>query len=221
MQLEYKMYRKPKYSISDTEMQALLKKYPFLRYRNVWTDKQLYHGKSQNIEHNYYKYWDNSGWEELWKMKYLPRLFKLYDTWDNAKKKAFRFHEVKEKYGTLRIYTSFDTGLEFVTETLSGWTCEFCGKTPREDGKRVIWTTSGWITNLCEDCVRKQIEANFDVKKIDIEKKLAEMKNVQEKPFGYTRYSKDILTTVLYKETEDGWLEKDKEIEETRIKDET
>ena len=50
---------------------------------------------------------------------------------------------------------------------------------------------------------------------------LAEMKNVQEKPFGYTRYSKDTQTTVLYKETEDGWLEKDKEIEEPRIKNET
>ena len=36
-----------------------------------------------------------------------------------------------------------------------------------------------------------------------------------------TRYSKDTQTTVLYKETEDGWLEKDKEIEEPRIKNET
>lgn len=213
--------RKCKFPISDNEMQVLLKKYPFLRYRNAWTGKQVFHGKSQNLETNYYKYWDGSGWEELWKKKYLPRLFKEYDTWSKADKKNFMFLDVKEKFGELRIYTNHSTNLEFIAESLSGWTCEFCGKTPRENGKRVIWTTSGWIMNLCEDCARKHIEANFDTKKIDVEKMLTKMKNVQEKPFGYTRYSKDTQTTVLYKETNDGWLEKDQEIEKPRIKDET
>lgn len=215
------MSNKAKFPISDIEMQVLLKKYPFLRYRHVWSGKQSFHGKSQNLETNHYKCLDGTGWEELWKKKYLPRLFKEYETWSKTEKKNFMFLDVKEKFGELRIYTTHSTNLEFIAETLSGWTCEFCGKTPREDGKRVIWTTSGWITNLCEDCARKQIKANFDTTKIDVEKMLAEMKNVQEKPFGYTRYSKDTQTTVLYKETEDGWLEKDKEIEEPRIKNET
>ena len=207
------MSNKAKFPISDVEMQALLKKYPFLRFRNVWSGEQIYHGKSQNLATNYYKYWDGSGWEELWKKKYLPRLFKEYDSWSKADKKSFVIIDTKEKFGELRIYTNHSTDLEYIAERISGWTCEFCGKEPREDGKRVIWTTSGWITNLCEDCARKQIEANFDTNKIDVEKMLFEMKDVKDKPFGYIRHAKDKTVTVLYKETDDGWLEKESETE--------
>ena len=42
------------------------------------------------------------------------------------------------------------------------------------------------------------------------------MKEIQERPFGYKRTDKDKITSVIYKETEDGWLVKDKEIVEDR-----
>ena len=216
-------YPDAKYPISDEEMLSLLHKYPFLRFRNVWSGEQTYHGKSKNLESNYYKYWDGYGWEDLWKNRYLPRLFAEYDTWDKETQKRFGFTQVKEKFGNLRIYTTFgsDKRLESIAEWLSEYICEYCGKETRtEEGKRVIWTTGGWITNLCEHCAREYIlrNAEGELSEADIQKYLNEMKCVQEKPFGYIQFGKDKNLRVSYKEI-DNWLEKDKE--EYIDKDET
>ena len=209
------MVNEPKYPISDEEMMVLLDKYPFLNYRAL-DNSFCYELEEERIQHNYYKEWDGSGWEVLWK-KYLSKLFEEYETWTPEDKELFRFQDVKEKYGELRIYTSFSSGknLEGIAESLSGWTCEFCGKEPREDGKRIIWTTGGWITNLCEDCAREYLEEHGFTGN-ELEEKLVEMKHVQERPFGYKRFSKDKTTTVTYKETPDGWLEIDAVVDEPR-----
>ena len=87
---------KAKYPIKDEELLALMKKYPFLRYHN-YKGQQMFHGKSKNLEVNYYNYWDGNGWEDLWKNRYLPRLFKEYDKMSKSDKKAFIFKEIKEK----------------------------------------------------------------------------------------------------------------------------
>lgn len=209
------MVNETKYPISDEEMKILLDKYPFLNYHAL-DNSFCYESEEERIQHNYYKEWDGSGWEGLWK-KYLSKLFKEYETWTQEDKELFRFQDVKEKYGELRIYTSFGSGknLEGIAESLSGWTCEFCGKEPRADGKRVIWTTDGWITNLCEDCAREYLEEHGFTSN-ELEEKLVEMKHVQERPFGYKRFSKDKTTTVTYKETPDGWLEVDTVVDEPR-----
>ena len=119
----------PRYPISDKDMLELLNKYPFLRYRDMVADKPIYYGKSKDLEYNYYKYWDGNGWEYLWKYKYLPRLFKEYDSWTESDKNHFRFLQVKEKYGSLRIYCSgySNKNLESIAESLSSYTCEYCG----------------------------------------------------------------------------------------------
>ena len=128
---------KAKYPIKDEELLALMKKYPFLRYHN-YKGQQMFHGKSKNLEINYYNYWDGNGWEDLWKNRYLPRLFKEYDKMSKSDKKAFRFEEIKEKFGQLRIYCpTTDEHLEFIATSLSKWICEDCGAEPRENGKRV------------------------------------------------------------------------------------
>ncbi len=60
-------------------------------------------------------------------------------------------HQVKEKFGALRIYS--EGGDEYVraminfTETLSAWTCENCGSQALEVGR-----TAGWIQCLCPEC---------------------------------------------------------------------
>jgi hypothetical protein len=41
-------------------------------------------------------------------------------------------------------------------------------------------------------------------------------KHIQEKPFGYKQYDKDFIKTVIYKETDDNWLEIDSETKEKR-----
>lgn len=205
-----------KYPITDENMLDLLRKYPFLKIRKLYGDgSNEYLTDEENIENNYYKIWDGSGWENLWKNRYLLRLFKLYDSWDNEKKQQFNFTDIKEKFGTLRIYTSVHTDdrLENIAENISKYTCTECGKEPRtKDGKRVIWTTGGWITNLCRDCVRKYVLENAvdELPEEIIEQYVDNMKNVQEKPFGYKQYDQDSVKEVIYKETPDGWLEVDK-----------
>lgn len=211
-----------KYPISNDRMAELLEKYPFLKHRYFWKlePDDVYTTVEENLEHNYYKYWDGTGWEDIWKNRYLPRLFKEYDSWDDDTKKKFYFSQVKEKYGTLRIYTSFssDNDLETIAEWFSEYTCAECGKEPHtKDGKRVIWTTRGWITNLCEDCARKYIEKGYDEDFIDenadINETLKSMMHVKEKPFGYIRFGKPHDRTVLFRETDDNWMEIDKVLE--------
>lgn len=208
----------PRYPISDKDMLALLHKYPFLYYQNPWSRKreQTYHGKSQNIEHNYYKIWDGTGWEYLWKYKYLPRLFETINRLPKDQQRAFKFEEVKSKYGTMRIYCMgfFNQRLEDIAEALSGYTCEYCGAEPRDEhGTRVIWTTDGWITNLCKNCATAYLREN-KVPEDKIEEELEEMKHVCQ-GFGYKQYSKHKCIEVNYKETPDGWLEKESEKEFT------
>lgn len=207
-----------KYPISDEKMLELLKKYPFLKHRKFWEQNptDVYDNDKDNIEHNKYKIWDNTGWEDLWKNRYLSRLFKLYDTWDDETKSRFYITDIKEKYGNLRIYTSFSTrdNLESIAMDLSKYTCAECGKEPRtEDGKRVIWTTGGWITNLCRDCVRKYVLENAvgELPEEDIQRYVDNMKHVQETPFGYLECCGGVTKKVTYKETPDNWLEIDKE----------
>lgn len=200
----------PKYPISGEAMLALLNKYPFLKFRKTYGScEPVYETDAEDIENNYYKYWDGHGWENLWKNRYLPRLFKLYDSWDDETKEKFCFTEIKEKYGELRIYTSVSTGedsLNEIASDLSSWICADCGAEPREEGCRVIWTTGGWITNLCEDCARKALETGL---RTSFDDQLDTMKNVKTKPFGYTVYRLGQETKVIFKETEDGWLERD------------
>lgn len=57
--------------------------------------------------------------------------------------------QVKEKYGTLRFYTTYETEemsqLISIAERKSAITCETCGKL----GKR---NNYGWVTTLCDEC---------------------------------------------------------------------
>lgn len=203
-----------KFPISDEKMLELLKKYPFLKMRNFWKAEpdDTFKTDEENIEHNKYKIWDGTGWEDLWKNKYLPRLFKEYDSWDEETKKHFFITDVKEKFGELRIYLSFysKNDLESIAGWLSNFTCQHCGAEPRENGRRVIWTTGGWITHLCRNCaIEHLLHERTNWSSVEIEKELNEMKEIAC-THGYKRFGKDGVTLVTFKETEDGWLEKDK-----------
>lgn len=192
----------PKFPVSDTEMLDLIKKYPFLKYKRIMSDlSDLYSSDEDNVKHNWYKVWDCSGWEELWKKRYLPRLFEWYDKQEEDIKKAFVFRDVKEKYGTLRIYNSHEGELEFIAETLSRFICSKCGTEPRdESGTRLIWQSDGWITHLCKDCAREEMPG-------------VHLDDVEIRPggFGYARWSREGTTEVEYEETPDGWLKKKSE----------
>jgi hypothetical protein len=59
-----------------------------------------------------------------------------------------KFDQIKEKYGTLRVYFSggdeYVKGLVSMAEAISGKICEVCGNKGKSSG-------GGWITTLCEE----------------------------------------------------------------------
>ena len=63
--------------------------------------------------------------------------------------KTFRFDQIKEKFGVLRVYhaggSEYMAGVVRMAEDISGSICEMCGQ-PGEQRK------GGWIKTLCDRC---------------------------------------------------------------------
>ena len=94
------------------------------------------------------------GWAKL-----LQPIFDYIENYNKDKEKAedkIEIFQVKEKFGTLRFYTSFYTddlrNLIREAEHESAYTCEFCGS------KEHIGYTLGWITVCCKECVTKMAQ---------------------------------------------------------------
>jgi hypothetical protein len=64
----------------------------------------------------------------------------------------FKFDQIKEKFGGLRVYYSggddFIRGLVRMAETMSYKTCEVCGNKGKPN-------KGGWISTLCDSCRSK------------------------------------------------------------------
>jgi hypothetical protein len=85
-----------KYSLSREEMIDLLKKYPFLVYRNVFSGEKSHDTLDEDIEYNQWTSWDGSGWEHIWK-RYLTYLFIEYDKLNEKAKQDFMISRYKRK----------------------------------------------------------------------------------------------------------------------------
>lgn len=88
------------------------------------------------------------GWFNLlWQL--CEKLDVLINQLPENTQKQFEVHQIKEKFGQLRFYTSFgnDDIYKAITEAeeLSGKICEECG----EPGKSC--TIRGWVRTLCEN----------------------------------------------------------------------
>lgn len=94
--------------------------------------------------------------------KIWNRWYKYSDKWQlksEYKKPPYNknrqviFVQVKEKYGTLRVYCNnadeYVCGLISMAEAMSNITCEECGST------KDIKKTKGWIKTLCGECFEK------------------------------------------------------------------
>ena len=94
--------------------------------------------------------------------------------------KEFQWVQVKEKYGTLRLYSNGAPGevlrLESKYDYVSGFFCISCGR------MNSPLLTDGWVEPLCEDCYNKRI---------DRQRQWHE-KNYKGSTFKYTPY-KDIM----------------------------
>lgn len=117
----------------------LCKRYPFLEPRNVWTDKVADH-------HYEWTEYDQipDGWRKAFGRKLIHELRKELKKTNYLYK--FRFSQIKEKYGTLRLYcmgaphTVHDILWKY--EKLSAQYCMICGKPGR-------LYQMGWWTSCC------------------------------------------------------------------------
>lgn len=77
------------------------------------------------------------------------------NSWPRKERIPLQIDQIKEKFGGLRFYyTGGDDrveGMVSLAERLSYSICEHCGST-----KNVTQIKGGWITTLCEDCMKKQ-----------------------------------------------------------------
>ena len=116
---------------------------------------------------------------------------------------------VKEKYGTCRVYWNSDTDkmheANAILEALSAFTCERCGKVTKDlFGRRIIWQTRGWISNYCQGCFTEVMLHND--KDAKIKKLLKTHKIVHPRHFCFSTLSKDKCVKKFYKDNDDGWL---------------
>lgn len=135
----------------------LAEKYPFLAPRNVWTDEI-----DGDYDYGYLLLTDYTGW---WKRFGIPLCEDLKNILirNNCLDK-FRFSQVKEKYGSLRLYDfgapqEWHTHL-FAWEYISAHTCMKCGAFP------ISMKDDGWIIPYCDNCWAK-IHPHDDINRKD------------------------------------------------------
>lgn len=130
------------------ENKELIEKYPFLLPRNVWSDEV-----AEDYDYTYTWLDDMPyGWREVYGLLICEDIVRCM----GDMVKDYRFCDIKEKWGSLRIYDNGATGelhdqfhkYEYLTEN----TCITCGKIG------VPMTNTGWMMPLCEDCYNKEAE---------------------------------------------------------------
>lgn len=129
----------------------LIKKYPWLQIRNIWTGELL--------DSEYYEFtWLDDlpdGWRKVFGLQMVEELDQLLKKANYQDK--YRISQIKEKYGELRWY---DNGvpmeiskeynkLLYKYEELSRHTCIVCGEPGEIDYKKY------WMMPLCNKCKRE------------------------------------------------------------------
>ena len=94
----------------------------------------------------------HKGWFDL--LKPIFEYVQEYNK-DKPEEEQNRFLQIKEKWGSLDIYTNFSTfkltKLIEEAEEKADHTCEECGST-ENIGVRL----NGWVTTMCLDCAKKE-----------------------------------------------------------------
>lgn len=89
------------------------------------------------------------GWNKL-----IIPILDYIDLYNSGHDDKIEILQIKEKFGGLRIYTSFSTPeldqLIDDAEEQSFKTCEYCGSTEN------VSQTTGWIKTLCSKCMREK-----------------------------------------------------------------
>lgn len=140
------------------ENKKLCEKYPFLLPRNSWSGKKITDGKGfwpgspDEIPKYDYEYTVLDEMPDGWRIAFGEQMCQeLKEALEKANKLDDYYPvQIKEKFGSLRWYTNFDTEetnkIVSKYEDLSAKTCIKCGKPATQ-------ITTGWISPYCDDCV--------------------------------------------------------------------
>lgn len=124
----------------------LVKKYPWLQCRNVWSGEKL----------GYDFIWIDDmpkGWKKAFGMKIVKEIDSVLGDFRNE----YQISQIKEKFGSLRWYDNgapseiYDKLCKIIDkyEEISKHTCMICGKHGEIDYKE------SWLSPLCNKCREK------------------------------------------------------------------
>ena len=133
------------------ENKALCEKYPFL----TWYGDPLFIGYNEDSA-DYNWTWEDEI-PDGWRKAFCPKM------WNELKRilvkhnylKEFRFTQIKEKYGQLRIY--FESCPEEVFDEVEAWANKYEDLSQNiciNCGRKSKYMTLGWITFVCKDCAK-------------------------------------------------------------------
>lgn len=136
---------------TTTQIKQIVEKYPYLAPHNAWTGKVV-----EEYDYSYTEMWSlPEGWHKLFLLlckELRPHIEKagLLNTW--------YFTQLKEKYGTMRVYTcntpkTIDHLIDLY-ECYSKYVCFVCGNDTR-------WETTGWVSYLCDKCAEMHAHATM------------------------------------------------------------
>lgn len=171
----------------------LVERYPFLLPRNVFTDKLI-----PDYDYEYTLYDEiNIGWQIGFGEFLLEDLREALVKNDYLDK--FRFTQIKEKYGYLRLYCN-GAPIEVYNvlqkyEFISEYVCIECGST-----HACIVDDYGWYLPLCKDCWDKKNKWREEKGRRVMSYETAVGKNICKLPDSYTieRYSMGEVKKIVH-----------------------
>lgn len=127
-------------NLTNIQRQQLINKYPYLQVRNVWTGDII---DTHEIAGEY-------SLPEGWFRLFLLTCNEIYPILcQHNFLHEFYFLDIKEKYGTMRIYTSGapEQVLNIIdlNSAFSEYVCQRCGS-------RATLQTTDWIASYCDHC---------------------------------------------------------------------
>ena len=170
-----------------------LMRYPFMKQHNRWTGKFSGYAFTEydSIPVGWRKAFGKQLLEDIKKAgKASRKRIGKHLSW----RKMLTWWDIKEKWGTLRLYASATKEIQdvlFKYEALSEGYCINCGKPAR-------YCTKGWVSYLCEDCYDKLMSDNVADEAFD-EYKKEDRLTKDDLPI-YTTYDNGEPHTVSLKE---------------------
>ena len=150
--------------ITNLQNRVFCKKYPFWRATNVWTNE--YEGYD-------YTWYDDipEGWRKAFGIQLSEEIKQAGETYlkahpDKAWRDILQWEQIKEKYGTLRLYASAIKEIQDILlnyDEISTHYCINCGKPSK-------YVTSGWVSFICEDCLQKYLKRSPKLRYREIKK---------------------------------------------------